>query len=306
MLRPLTILLLLGYSCLSSAVDSASFSLPKLPKDITYLHDVPIGEIDGVPLSMEIALPKKAKQKMLPTLVAIHGGAWRKGNKNKLASKIISFAKRGYVGVSLMYRLAPDYQFPAQVDDVKAGIRFLKVHSQQYRIDPDRIIAIGSSAGGHLATMLGTTGNNDSFAQHDLWPDVDSSVFAVVNLSGPTTNFLADLSMSSSSIALFLGGNPKDIADIAKAAMPITYLDKNDPPIFIAHGDADTIVPVQMSRDLAKAYHALGIRYEYHELPGAGHSLKATHPEIFNQSLKFIEQLLVEANKNIDGQNKVK
>ncbi|WP_416307488.1 alpha/beta hydrolase fold domain-containing protein [Neptunicella sp. SCSIO 80796] len=297
MLKPFTLLLLFGYAGMAFAADPASFITPKLPKGVSYLHDVPIGKIDGVTLSMEIALPAVVNSKPRPALVAIHGGAWRKGNKNKFAGKIISFAKQGYVGVSLMYRLAPDYQFPAQVEDVKAGIRFLKVHHQQYAIDPDRIIAIGASAGGHLATMLGTTGNDDSFNQHGLWTDVDSSVFAVVNFSGPTTNFLSDFSINWSSMALFLGGNPKEIPNIARAAMPITYLDKNDPPIFIAHGDADKIVPVQMSRDLAKAYQALGIHYEYHELAGGGHSLKPTHPQIFNQSLEFIAQLLKQAEE---------
>lgn len=288
------------------ALVQAEFKTPELPKGISYYHDVPIGMAGRVELLIDIAVPQQAQQKPAAAIVAIHGGAWRKGHKDKFANKIVSFAKRGYVAASLMYRLAPEHKFPAQVEDVKAAVRFLKANAQQFGINPNQIIAMGNSAGGHLAAMLGATGNSDAFQKRGLWTEEDSSVMAVVALSGPNSEFLTAKAAKWKSLAQFLGGFPEDNPTVAKSAMPISYLDPEDPPFFIIHGSHDKVVPVSMGRTFVAALQKEGVRHSYTEIEGGTHKLSQSSPQAFKEAyleaFDWIDSLVEEQEANERGE----
>lgn len=274
-----------------------TFVLPKLSPGVTYLHDIEIGQIDNVILKMDIAIPDMTSTLKPRAVVAfIHGGGWRSGNKNRFKNSIAGAAKRGYIGVSLMYRLSPEYQFPAQVEDVMAGIRYLKSHAKEYNLDPNKIIVRGGSAGGHLASMLGVASKSINFKTYNIWPEVDSSVLGVINYSGSTSRFLTERSGKYKSLTQFLGASSTSIPKIAEAAMPITYVDKNSANFFIVHGDRDSSVPVEMSRDFVKALAKENISYEYHEIKDGTHKLSKSSPKEFQrlkqESYHFIEKLV--------------
>ncbi|MBW8190386.1 alpha/beta hydrolase [Neiella marina] len=283
-----------SWSYQAHGANDSNFTMPKLPANVRYFHDVPIGQVGNVQLYIDIAVPAQALATPAPAIVAIHGGGWRKGHKNKFASKIVNFAKRGYVAASLMYRLAPDHPFPAAVEDVKVGVRFLKAHAEQYGVNPNQIIALGSSAGGHLAAMLGATGNDDSFSTHGLWDDVDSSVMLAVTFSGPNAEFDSQFADQWSSITKFLGGKASSRPDIAKAAMPISYLDANDPPFFVVHGNADNIVPVSMGRTFVEGLKSAGVEHRYIEIEGGTHKLKQSAPQAQKQAYQQAWQMIEE------------
>lgn len=269
----------------------AAFKAPEVPEGWTFHHDVLIGELDGVELRIDVVAPDAAPDEPLPVVAYIHGGGWNHGSKNEQSRRIAGIAKRGYVAAALSYRLTPAYSYPAQMEDIQAAVRFLKAHAAQYHLDPQRIALWGASAGGHLAALAGVAANDVKYQTHGLWEDHDASVFAVVDFSGPTSGFLEDFANRNSSMRTFLGGMPTDIPAVAMEAMPVTHVDGRDPPIFIAHGNADRVVPVECSRVFTEALREAGVKVEYHELAGGGHNLSATHPEAQELAYAFLERV---------------
>lgn len=266
------------------------FEEPEVPAGWVYHHDVEIGKVGEVTLRLELVAPEEAGEKPLPVLVYIHGGGWNHGNKDDHAKRISGIAARGYVGVAITYRFAPEYHYPAQIEDVQAAIRFLKAHAEQYHLDPDRINLWGTSAGGHLASLAGTAANDLTYETHGLWEGEDAKVFTVVDFSGPNSNFLSTMGNNSSSLSAFLGGRSQSVPEVAKEAMPGTHADSEDPPFFVAHGDADTTVPVTWGRDFVSELEAVGVSVEYHEFEGGGHGLSSTHPEAQDLAYAFLRR----------------
>lgn len=253
--------------------------------------DIPIGEIDGIELSINIALPAEPGSGPRPVMLLIHGGGLIKGNKDEKNAQISSLAKRGIVAASAMYRLAPEYRFPTAIVDVKAAIRFLKAHALELNLDPNRIILWGSSSGGYLATMAGVTGNAPDFPDHGLYADFDSSVRGVIAQSPHNADFTLPKYRDFPIVDRFLNTHTSDRQTALEEISPITYLDKGDPPFFLAHGDADKLVPVDMTRDFVQALEAIEHTYTYIEVEGGGHSLNETRPDeaprVFRESLDF-------------------
>ena len=150
------------------------------------LRDVPYGAADGVTLLMHIVLPTPKPVTPVPAILFIHGGGWQSGTRNDGLDRAIQCAADGYVGVSVEYRLTQKAPFPAQIQDCKCAVRFLRANAKQYGINPARIGAWGSSAGGHLAGMLGLTGGIAEFEGDAGWRDATSDVQAVCDWYGPT------------------------------------------------------------------------------------------------------------------------
>lgn len=224
-----------------------------------------------------------------PVVVIIHGGGWTVGDKRGELpmAAIPSFLALGFAVASVNYRLAPDAVFPAQLLDVKAAIRYLRAGAEGFGLDPDRIAVIGESAGAHLAALLGTTQGLAEFDDPALGnPDASSDVQAVVDLYGPTDLATSDAQRGLNppcpaepdpNIALLLGASPAEAPDLAAAASPITYLQPGRPlpPFFIAHGDADCVVPSQQSVELHEAIEAVAPgRSQLTIVPGSGHYLE--------------------------------
>ena len=175
----------------------------------------------------------------------IHGGGWRGGNCKVHVPQILEFAKRGYVSATIQYRLVPAARWPAQIEDVKCGVRYLRANADKYHIDPERIGAVGFSAGAHLSMLLGTMDKQDGLEGSGGNADQSSKVQAVVAFFGPTDLAAKDFPANVNGMIYdFLGGNARREAGRAsRPRRPITYVDKADAPTLIYHGTKDVLVP---------------------------------------------------------------
>jgi acetyl esterase/lipase len=175
-----------------------------------------------------------------PLLVYVHGGAWLRGDKSEAAGFARGMTAQGYLVVSLNYRLYPSGRFPAMIQDVKCAIRSLRAHAGEYNLDPNRIGAIGVSAGGHLVALLGTA---DESAGWDVgeYLDQSSRVQAVVAMAPPT-----DLRRNFPNADMELMRQTGEV-NLAEAS-PINHVTADDPPFLLIHGDRDSVVPYEQSQ----------------------------------------------------------
>ena len=208
---------------------------------------------DNLTLCMDIALPTNTG-KPVPCIVVIHGGAWMHGNKSQHTEDIKYFAKQGYVSVSIGYRLAPTHRFPAQVEDVKCAIRYLRANSKKFNIDPDHIGALGYSAGGHLSMMLGTMDEADGLDGAGGWHGESSKVQAVVSYFGPTQLDAKDIPADSVPlVSTFIGGSLKEKPAAYRRASPLTYVSPEDAPMLLFQGTSDPLVPYSQAIKMVTA-----------------------------------------------------
>lgn len=236
-------------------------------------NDVVYTKAGGTELKLDVARPAEGDGPF-PVVFVIHGGAWRAGDKKDTRPALQEFARRGYVAVSPQYRFCPKDTFPAQVHDVKAAVRWVKAHAKDYKADPDRVGAVGFSAGAHLAMMLGLTGPSDGLEGEVADGAPDSSVRAVVSYAGPTELGAADIpDVSKPLVTDFLGGSAKEKPEAAKKASPISYVSKGDAPVLLFQGTKDPLVPHTQATKLADALTAAGVPGRVELILGAGHGL---------------------------------
>jgi acetyl esterase/lipase len=234
-------------------------------------------------LKIDVAVPKHL-QSPAPAIVDFPGGAWRICNKSVDDARF--YATYGFVGVSAEYRTSDIAIFPAAVHDCKTVIRWLRAHAEKYMINPSRIGVTGISAGGYLATLLGTSGGDEYLEGNGGYPEFSSGVQAVVDHFGPM-DFLAqndtaglglenvlDLPPAESPEALFLGGPVQEKKEMARLANPITYIDPKDPPIFIGHGEKDGIVLIKQSELLFEALQRARVPTEFVRVKNADHQYR--------------------------------
>src|SRR5262245_4479704 len=223
-----TLFLTSAYSFTSFAQDKP----PQVPPGVVYEPDIVFGKGGDVDLALDIARPEKL-DKPTPCVVFIHGGGWTGGNRKVHVPQILDFAKRGYVSATIQYRLVPKAIFPAQVEDVKCGIRYLRANADKYKIDPNKIGAVGFSAGAHLSMLLGTMDKKDGLEGTGGNADQSSKVQAVVAFFGPT-DLAAEFPTTPVDVPKlireFLGGTKDERPESYKAVSPITYVDKDDAP----------------------------------------------------------------------------
>ena len=231
-------------------------------------------EIPARKLLLDIYLPGGKKDPYL--LVWIHGGAWRSGTKE---NPPLGLLQAGYALASIDFRLSTEAIFPGPVHDIKAAIRFLRGNAKKYGYRADKIIIWGSSSGGHLASLVGTT-NNDKFLEgsEGNYLKESSAVQGILDFYGPT-NFTTILSQSTPhglnvrtpALELLLGKPVEQVSELAKKASPVYQVDANDPPILIVHGDQDNQVPINQSLELMAAYKKAFLYHQLEIIPGAGH-----------------------------------
>lgn len=229
-----------------------------------------------------------------PLVVWVHGGAWKEGSKDRTPA--LSLRDQGYAVASINYRLSQHAVFPAQIEDCKAAIRWLRVHAREYGYNPDRIAVWGSSAGGHLVALLGTSGDVKEFDVGGN-PGVSSRVQAVVDFFGPTdftqmSKFPGAMDHDSpkSPESELLGGPVQKNKDKAARANPITYVTADDPPFLIMHGDKDPLVPLNQSELLEAALKKAGVDVTFQVIKGAGHGFAG--PEINAKVREFLGRQL--------------
>ncbi len=200
-----------------------------------------------------------------PAIVAIHGGGWCGGSRRDYGRQVVRLTRYGYVVVAVDYRLSRpgEPSWPGNLEDVREAVRWLRRHADEYGVDPDRIAAMGASAGGHLAALLGTCSD-----------DPEARVSAVVDFYGPT-DLLAisgPTRMVGGPIDLLLGDLPERRPTRAAMASPVWHVTADDPPMLLIHGQRDRLVPPDQSRRLAQALARAGVRHRLIVLEDEAHN----------------------------------
>ena len=233
---------------------------------------------------LDLLLPTGAgAKKPYPLVVWIHGGGWEAGSKSGGGPSAM-LLEAGYAVASVNYRFSSQAVFPAQLHDCQSAIRYLRAHAKEYGLDGDHVGVWGASAGGHLAALLGTSGDaKDADGEPD--SKESAKVQAVIDWFGPTT--VAKLSppgAPSNPVTRLLGGAPADKPELAKLADPITHASKGDAPTLIVHGTADPLVPLSQSESLEKALKKVGVPVELVVFEGAGHGDGAFLKEVSTEA----------------------
>ncbi len=236
-------------------------------------RDLVYATADGADLTLDCFSPRSEGPH--PAIVFIHGGGWTAGDKSIWDDEALRFVDEGYVAISIDYRLAPAAPFPAAVEDCKAAVRWLRAHAVELDVDPDRIGAMGSSAGGHLAAMLGVTDGTEGLEGASGGLALSSRVQAVVDYFGPTDLTQAGM-LPDPAIVAFLGGTCAQQPIRCAQASPVSYVSPDDPPFLIVHGTRDARVPFSQSVLLRDALEAAGVEVELLALEGAGHGWRTT------------------------------
>lgn len=235
--------------------------------------------VGDVVLKLDMATPQLGEAPR-PAVVCLFGGGWISGSRRAVRDHIEYLAAHGFVAVAPDYRLAPEHPFPAAVADVRQCVRWLRRNADKYGIDPDRIGAVGYSAGGHLACMLGVTSDTDRFGADDVAAGGTSArVQAVVNYFGPGDMAATEWSdlAKRKYLVPFFGGTPEERPHAYRKASPVTHITADDPPILTLQGDKDRTVPMAIAVKLHERLEAAGVTNELVIVEGQGHGWKEPH-----------------------------
>ena len=276
-----------------------------VPGDLELLCDVEYGKVGDRALKLDILRPKEPQTQPMPVIVYVHGGAWKAGSKEGAPGTCIALARKGYLVVSVGYRLSQEAIWPAQIEDCKCAVRFLRAHAKEYNIDPGHVGAWGHSAGGHLVAMLGTAGDIKELEGKGGWEKESSRVQAVLDCFGPT-DFAAfekelppEKDWRTDALTQLLGVPAKENRDKAAQASPMTFVTKDDPPFLIMHGDKDPIVPLSQSELMVEALKKVGVEATLHVVKGAGHGFGGR--EIDEMTAAFFDKHLKPAATAVAG-----
>jgi acetyl esterase/lipase len=270
----------------------------RLPAGVVALRDVPYVEGGHERNRLDLYLPETANGH-LPLIVWIHGGGWQGGSKENCPA--VGFVKKGYVVASVNYRLSQHAIFPAQIEDCKAAIRWLRANAAKYHIDAEHVGVWGGSAGGHLVALLGTTGAVKELEGPGGNSDQSSRVQCVVDWFGPTDFVSWDPDFNTAvykMITNLLGVSAQENKEKARKASPLNYVGKDSAPFLIVHGDQDKLVPLGQSEVFAQALKKAGVEAELDVIPDAGHGGKAfSSPERLQHIVDFFAKHLEQGKR---------
>lgn len=250
------------------------------------LFNIQYGSAGARPLYLDVLAPDDLGNRRMPAVVYIHGGGWAGGDRSWHPNRIL--AAVGFFTVTISYRFSGEATFPAQIHDVKAAIRWVRAHAEEYGVDPARIGIWGHSAGAHLAALAAVTAGVPELEGGCGNEGYDSSVQAAVPIA-PPVDFLIDwyavqqIPLSNDIAGLstaLLGGLPAENQGLARLASPLWHVDPTSPPHLVIHGEADEVVPISQARAYVAALRHMGQRHaELIALPGVGHmSDEALYP----------------------------
>jgi acetyl esterase/lipase len=286
-------------------VVAAPATQPALPPHVVRVADVRYGDGPGRSNLLDLYLPDHADHAR-PLIIWIHGGGWSMGDKQ--ACYAAPMVAHGFIAASLNYRLSGQAIYPAQIQDCKGAIRFLRAHAGQYHIDPNKIGVWGASAGGHLVALLGTSGGCAEL-EGTVGGNLDQSsrVQAVCDWYGPTdlTRFAEQAQAAGiikttpgpALIVQLFGGSMLEKKDLVRLSNPIDFISNKSsaplPPFLIMHGDKDKLVPVAQSEMLRDTLKAAGASATLQVIPGAGHGGSGfINPAVMNTVRTFFESNL--------------
>ena len=252
-----------------------------LPASVKVERDIVYARYGTREVKLDLYLPKQPTSAKIPCIVVVHGGGWRSGDKTRFAHIAAALAEQGFAAACIGYRLLPEVEFPAPVLDCKAAVRWVRANAAKHGLDPDRIGAIGGSAGGHLVAMLGTSDTVASLEGDGGNADISSRVQAVVAMATP-----ADMTR--------MGDRQNLAADLARLISPVTHVTKNSAPVLLLHGTKDTLVPMAQSELLLEKYRQAGAKAELVKIEGGAHAFwnAAKFDETMKLSLNFFRETL--------------
>jgi acetyl esterase/lipase len=242
---------------------------------IRVVRDIEYARAGTQALQLDLHLPSGKPN--APLVVWVHGGAWRSGSRKEIP--LGELVADGYAVASVDYRLSTQARFPAQIHDIKAAIRFLRGHGEDWNLSTRKILVAGDSAGGHLAALVGVS-NGLGELEEDVGNDrsQSSDVQGIISFYGGSdlTTILQQstpkgLSMRVPALDLLLGGQPEDVSALARLASPVFHVDKADPPLLLVHGDQDPQMPVNQALELLGAYQKAEASVQLEIVHGAGH-----------------------------------
>lgn len=257
-----------------------------IPETVTFERGIEYANPDNQHLQLNLARPKEAKG-LLPAILCIHGGGFRAGHRDGHNGLCVKLAEKGFVAATVSYRLAPKYQFPAAVHDVKAAVRWLRANAAKYGIDPDRIGVTGDSAGGHLAQFLGVTAGVPEFEGDEGNAGQSSAVTCVVNRYGPSdfTKSYGKSVDAAEVLPLWLGGNLETALGKHIWSSPLNWVSPKAAPTLILHGTEDKYVAYEQAVWMRDRLTACGVSVELLTLTGAGHGFKGADAEKAHEAL---------------------
>ncbi len=277
---------------------------PDTPDGVVAYRDQVYAKHGERELLLDIYAPAARGEQALPVILYLFGGGWEAGNRHQLRRfGMLDYTGEGYIVATADYRYMTEAVYPAQIDDVKAAIRWIRSNAQNYGFDSERIGIIGPSAGGHLAALAGTT-NRPGELEVGSPSDVPSHVHAVVDYFGPTDFLQGDAhrhenakpwNAPDSAVSRLIGAPIESAPDKVARANPITFIDGSEPPFLIIHGEDDGLVPLHQSVILHEALLAAGVSSELLVVKGGDHGYggdfsKDEHAErvraFFKQHLK--------------------
>jgi acetyl esterase/lipase len=265
------------------------------PPNATVIREITYCKVGSRDLRMDAYLPKNRGTNKSPALIYIHGGAWITGDKDEgpIEQDLGELLTRGYAVFSINYRLAPFSQFPAQIEDCKCAVRSLRANATKYSIDARRIGVWGSSAGGHLAALLGTTSGISQFEGYAGYPEESSAVQAVVTYFGPADLTTSDWGFIDKLGFLVVFGTSKNWPK----ASPINYVTKDDPPFYVIGGDRDDRVDVRQQQMMYAKLQTIGVPSELlivkncdHEFSPKGGALNPSRSEVTKRLADFFDK----------------
>jgi acetyl esterase/lipase len=264
--------------------------MPEL-MDIKVRKNIEYGQAGGESLKLDLYRPEDGSG-LRPGLVFVHGGGWCEGDKEGWSEKAVEMARRGYVAISVNYRLAPQHRYPAGLDDVRAAVRWFRSQAVEYNLDRRRIGAVGDSAGGHLAAFLGLYGPTNSAFPEDASV---SRVHCVVNYFGrmdltmePTSESYTDFREA------FIGKTKDEALELYQEASPVRYVNANASPFLILQGTKDGQVEPIQSQKMFGALDAAGVEASLLMLAGAGHGFEGAPAELaWDAAKSFLDRHLL-------------
>jgi acetyl esterase/lipase len=248
------------------------FAASAAPPELEVQDDLQYGVGGGEKLLLDLARPA-GLNKPTPCVVFIHGGGWAAGNRKAHYSQMRQAAEDGFVAVTISYRLVKDgkNRWPAQIEDCKCAVRWLRGNAKRFSIDPERIGAIGYSAGAHLSMLLGTLDKDDGLEGDGGSPDQSSKVQAIVAYFGPTNLTVQYPPSSRNIVANFIGGSLEERRADYDRASPLRYVSPGDATMLLFHGTKDELVPYEQAFEMATALTKAGVSGRVEILLGQRH-----------------------------------
>lgn len=276
---------------------SPVFAQETVPAGVEFEKNIEYSNPDDQHLQLNMARPKDGAGPF-PAVICIHGGGFRAGTRESFNGLCLQLAERGYVALTVSYRLAPKYQFPAAVYDVKAAVRWMRANAEKYQIDPDRIGTTGGSAGGHLAQFLGVTSGVSKFEGDGGNAEYSSSVKCVVNFYGPSDFTKSyDASVDAKDVLpLFLGGNLEQERHRHIESSPLYWVTPEAAPTLFVHGTKDAYVAHEQAEWIVDRMKAADVEATLMTIEDGDHGFRTSSPDvkekIENARFEFFEKHL--------------